>query len=255
MTVPILLAALVSVNILSGTIFPMPAQAQTQSTDEETTSPRPRLGEDEPTPLPSPDTLEWFNQPVFEFNLKLDEYALRPVATAYDAVMPNAAQRGVQRFFKNLGVVERFANNLFQGKVPQAGQEVGRFVINTTIGGAGFLDVADEWFGWKESPEDFGQTLAVYGVPSGPYLMLPFYGPSNIRDTVGLVADGAMNPMTYFLSTLQLIAVRSGTAVGSAINYRSLNLELFEDVNRYTVDLYGAVQDGYQQRRTKQIAE
>jgi len=128
-------------------------------------------------------------------------------------------------------------------------------VVNTTIGGVGFFDVADEWLGWKESPEDFGQTLAVYGVPSGPYLMLPFYGPSNIRDTVGFVADGAMNPMTYFLSTLQLIAVRGGTTMGSAINYRSLNLELFEDVNRYTVDLYGAVQDGYQQKREKQIAE
>jgi len=85
--------------------------------------------------------------------------------------------------------------------------------------------------------------------------MLPFYGPSNIRDTVGFVADGAMNPMTYFLSTLQLIAVSGGTTMGSAINYRSLNLELFEDVNRYTVDLYGAVQDGYQQKREKQIAE
>jgi phospholipid-binding lipoprotein MlaA len=253
-TARILLATLISVSILSGTIIPMSAQAQTPS-DEETTSPRPKLGVDEPLSPPPPDTLEWFNQPVFEFNLKLDEYALRPVATAYDAIMPDAAQRGVQRFFKNLGVVERFANNLFQGKVPQAGQEVGRFVINTTIGGVGFFDVADEWLGWKESPEDFGQTLAVYGVPSGPYLMLPFYGPSNIRDTVGLVADGAMNPMTYFLSTLQLIAVRGGTALGSAINYRSMNLDLFEDVNRYTVDLYGAVQDGYQQRRAKEIAE
>lgn len=255
MTVRILLAALMSVSILSRIIIPMSAQAQTQSTDEETVSPRPKLGVDEPTLPPPPDTLEWFNQPVFEFNLKLDEYALRPVATAYDAVMPNAAQRGVQRFFKNLGIVERFANNLFQGKIPQAGQEVGRFVINTTIGGVGFLDVADEWLGWKESPEDFGQTLAVYGVPSGPYLMLPFYGPSNIRDTVGLVADGAMNPMSYFLSTIQIIAVRGGMALGGGINYRSLNLDLFEDVNRYTVDLYGAVQDGYQQRRAKQIAE
>jgi phospholipid-binding lipoprotein MlaA len=254
--VRILLVTLMSVSILSGTMSPITVEAQTTPTADETAAPpRPRLGAEEPAPPPSSDTLEWFNQPVFELNLKLDEYALRPVATAYDAIMPNAAQRGVQRFFKNLGVVERFANNLFQGKIPQAGQEVGRFVVNTTIGGVGFLDVADEWLGWQESPEDFGQTLAVYGVPSGPYLMLPFYGPSNIRDTVGLVADGAMNPMSYFLSTLQIIAVRGGLALGSGINYRSLNLELFEDVNRYTVDLYGAVQDGYQQRRAKQIAE
>lgn len=254
MTARTLLVMLISVSILSGALSPRAAHAQGKSTDDEEAAPRQRLGAEEPI-APPPDTLEWFNQPVFEFNLKLDEYALRPVATAYDAVMPDAAQRGVQRFFKNLGVVERFANNLFQGKIPQAGQEVGRFVVNTTVGGAGFLDVADEWLGWKESSEDFGQTLAVYGIPSGPYLMLPFYGPSNIRDTVGLVADGAMNPMSYFLSTVEIIAVRGGMALGSGINYRSLNLELFEDVNRYTIDLYGAVQDGYQQRRTKQIAE
>lgn len=255
MTVRILLAALMSVSILSGAATPMMAHAQTKATADQEGTVRPKLGAEEPALPPTPDPLEWFNQPVFEFNLKLDEYALRPVATAYDAVMPNAAQRGVQRFFKNLGVVERFANNLFQGKIPQAGQEVGRFVINTTIGGIGFLDVADEWLGWKESPEDFGQTLAVYGVSSGPYLMLPFLGPSTVRDTVGLVADGAMNPMAYFLSTVELIAVRGGLALGSGVNYRSLNLELFEDVNRYTVDLYGAVQDGYLQRRAKQIAE
>jgi phospholipid-binding lipoprotein MlaA len=239
---------------MSETMLPSTTYAQTEA-DSSAAPSRGRLGAEEPLTPPPPDTLEWFNQPVFEFNLMLDEYALRPVATAYDAVMPNPAQRGVQRFFKNLGVVERFANNLFQGKLPQAGQEVGRFLVNTTIGGVGFLDVADEWLGWKESPEDFGQTLAVYGVPSGPYLMLPFFGPSNVRDTVGLVADGAMNPMSYFLSTVEFIAVRGGVAIGSAVNYRSLNLELFEDVDRYTVDLYGAVQDGYQQRRARQIAE
>jgi phospholipid-binding lipoprotein MlaA len=204
---------------------------------------------------PPADPLEGFNQPMFQFNLKLDQYVLRPIATGYDAVMPDAAQRGVQRFLRNLGVVERFANNLFQGKFPRAGQEVGRFLINTTLGGVGFVDVADPLLGWKESPEDFGQTLAVYGVDSGPYLVLPFYGPSTIRDTVGLVADSAMNPMNYFLSTIQLLAVRGGTTVTSAVNYRSLNLELFEDVDRYAVDLYGAVQDGYLQRRAKQIEE
>ena len=206
-------------------------------------------------PEPTPDPLEGFNQPVFQFNLKLDQYVLRPVATGYDAVMPDAVQRGVQRFLRNLGVVERFANNLFQGKFPRAGQEVGRFLVNTTLGGVGFVEVAEPLFGWKEHQEDFGQTLAVYGVGSGPYLMLPFYGPSTIRDTVGLVADSAMNPMNYFLSTIQLLAVRGGTTIVGAVNYRSLNPELFEDVDRYSVDLYGAVQDGYLQRRAKQIEE
>jgi phospholipid-binding lipoprotein MlaA len=192
---------------------------------------------------------------MFWFNLRLDEYVLRPVASGYARVLPVAARQSVNRFFRNLGVVERFANNLFQLKMAQAGQEVGRFVVNTTLGGVGLFDVADSAFGWKESPEDFGQTLAVYRTASGPYLVLPFYGPSNIRDAVGFAVDSAMNPMNYFLSTLQLLAVRGGITVSDAVNYRSLNLELFEDVDRYAVDLYGAVQDGYAQQREKAIEE
>jgi phospholipid-binding lipoprotein MlaA len=201
------------------------------------------------------DPWEPFNQAMFTFNLKLDEYVLRPVATAYDAVLPDAAQRGIGRFFKNLGVTERFANNLFQGKLPGAGREIGGFLVNTTLGCAGFIEVAEPVLGWQESPEDFGQTLAVYGVDNGPYLVLPFLGPSTVRDTAGAVVDGALNPMNYFLSTVELIAVKGGVAVASTVNYRSMNLDLFENVQRSAVDLYGAVQDGYVQRREKAIKE
>lgn len=201
------------------------------------------------------DPWEGFNQPMFTFNLKLDEYVLRPVATAYDSVMPDGAQRGVGRFLKNLGVVERFANNVFQGKIAGAGQEAGRFVVNTVLGCAGFIEVAEPIFGWKESPEDFGQTLAVYGAGNGPYLVLPFYGPSTVRDTVGLAVDSALNPMNYLLSTTEVIAIKGGLTIANAVNYRSMNLDLFENVERSAVDLYGAVQDGYIQRREKAIEE
>jgi phospholipid-binding lipoprotein MlaA len=95
----------------------------------------------------------------------------------------------------------------------------------------------------------------MYGVASGPYLVLPFFGPSNIRDAVGLAVDSAMNPTYYLLSTTQSIAINSGITAGTAVNYRSLNLELFEDVDRFSVDLYGAVQDGYLQRREQVIEE
>jgi len=204
---------------------------------------------------PPYDPWEPFNQKMFWVNLRLDDYVLRPVATGYSKILPVPARQSVGRFFKNLGIVERFANNLLQGKFPGAGQEIGRFAINTTLGGIGLFDVADQWFGLKESPEDFGQTLAVYGVSSGPYLMLPFYGPSTVRDTVGLAVDSAMNPMNYLLSTVEVLAIRGGITVTNAINYRSLNLQLFEDVDHYAVDLYGAVQDGYLQRREKEIQE
>lgn len=215
----------------------------------------PLLAQQEEPEVRINDPWEPFNQSMFTFNLKLDEYVLRPVATAYDSVMPDAAQRGVQRFFKNLGVVERFANNLFQGKFVGAGQEAGRFLVNTTLGCAGFIEVAEPVFGWRESPEDFGQTLAVYGVSNGPYLVLPFLGPSTVRDAAGLAVDGALNPMNYLLSTVEVIAIKGGVAVASSVNYRSMNLELFENVERSAVDLYGAVQDGYIQRREKAIKE
>ena len=209
----------------------------------------------DPAPEPTEDPLEGVNQSVFQFNLKVDEYVLRPIATGYNAVMPDAAQRGVHRFFRNLGVVERFANNLFQGEILDAGQEVGRFLVNTTLGGVGFVEVAEPLLGWKENHEDFGQTLAVYGVGTGPYLVLPFYGPSTVRDTVGMVADGAMHPMSHFLSTIQLLAIRAGTTTTRVVNYRSMNLTLFEDADRYAVDLYGSAQDIYLQRRAQQIQE
>ncbi len=238
------LAVAIFIGVLSAGLASQSVLAQTGS-----------LERDEIEHPPPYDPWEPVNQKIFWFNLRLDEYVLRPVATGYSKVVPEPARQSVGRFIKNLGIVERLANNLLQGKFPGAGQELGRFAINTTLGGVGLFDVADQWFGLKASPEDFGQTLAVYGVASGPYLMLPFYGPSTVRDTVGLAVDSAMNPMNYFLSTVEVLAIRGGLTVVNAVNYRSLNLQLFEDVDRYAVDLYGAVQDGYLQRREKAIEE
>lgn len=204
---------------------------------------------------PPPDPLAPFNERVFWFNLKLDDYALKPVAGAYNNVMPDGGKRAIGRFLRNLGIAERLANNLFQLKIIRAGQELGRFVVNTTVGGLGFFDVAESWLGWEAHHEDFGQTLGHYGIGTGPYLMLPFYGPSSVRDTAGLVADGFLNPMNYFLSTLTVFAIKGGITGATAINYRALNMDFFADVQRSTVDLYGAVQDGYLQRREQQVKE
>ena len=204
--------------------------------------------------MPS-DPWESFNQPMFTFNLKLDEYVLRPVATGYAEVVPEPGQRGIDRFFKNLGVLPRFVNSALQGKIDGAGREVGRFAVNTILGGVGFFDVADDLFGWQPSTEDFGQTLGHYGVSSGPYLMLPFYGPSSVRDAFGFVVDSAMNPMTYLLPFPEVFASQGGLTVANAVNFRSLNLDLFEQVELVSVDLYGAVQDGYLQRRANAVEE
>jgi phospholipid-binding lipoprotein MlaA len=185
----------------------------------------------------------------------MDEKIMRPVARGYAKVLPEEARSGVQRFFSNLGVIPRFANSVFQLKFNGAAREASRFMINTPIGGLGFFDVAKNQFGLEESNEDFGQTLGHYGVGDGAYLVLPFVGPSTVRDTFGFVIDGAMDPKQYLLSGTENLAISTGTTVASAVNERSLNLELFEQVDRFSLDLYSAAQDFYLQRREQQIGE
>ena len=233
------------VGVFSSGFSPTEAQAQMGS-----------AGQDEVAPQPIDDPFEPFNQAMLSFNLKLDEYILHPVASGYAAVLPLGARQGVGRFFHNINIAPRLGNKLLQMKLVGAGREFSRFVINTSLGGLGFFDVADSWFGLEAGHADFGQTLAQYGIAPGPYLVLPFFGPSTVRDAVGLSVDGAMQPMNYLLPTYpETIAARGGWVMGSAANFRSLNLELFENVDRFSVDLYGAVQDGYLQQRERIIQE
>jgi phospholipid-binding lipoprotein MlaA len=204
---------------------------------------------------PSLDPLAPFNEKMFWFNRELDSYVTRPIATGFADVVPEAPRRAIDRFFTNVGVIPRFANSLFQLKFEGAGREVSRFAINSTVGVLGLFDPADKWFGLKPSNEDFGLTLGHYGLDSGPYLVLPVLGPSTIRDTAGRVADGFMNPIAYLLPFWQVFAIDSGTMVTHGIDYESLNLQLFSDVDLYSVDLYGAVQDAYLQRRREQLKQ
>ena len=199
------------------------------------------------------DPLSGFNEPMFTFNLKLDDWVLRPVASGYSFIAPEPVREGVGRFFNNVRVIPRFANNLFQLKLAEAGTEVARFGINTTLGVAGFFDPADKWFGLEEHPNDFGLTIRYYNIPTGPYVMLPFFGPSTVGDTIGLVADGAMNPMDYLLPTWITLVVNTGQRAVEAVNYRSLHMNQFEEADRYAVDLYGAVQDAYLQTRDHEV--
>jgi phospholipid-binding lipoprotein MlaA len=225
------------------------------------------LAADKPAPAASPDTdtdnlqaqesdpLEPFNSAMFTFNLKVDDYVLHPVASGYAKVLPIPAREAVGRALDNVLVIPRFANNLFQLRVPQAGGEVARFGINTTAGLLGFFDPADKWFGLKEHPDDFGLTLRYYKVPAGPYLMLPFFGPSTVGDTVGKVADGFMEPLSYFVPWYISLAAGAGEQAVQAVNYRSLHLDQFEQADRYAIDLYAAVQDYYLQDRNNRVKD
>jgi len=198
------------------------------------------------------DPWEGFNEKMFWFNREVvDRFVLKPVATAWDFVLPNPVQQGVHNFFDNLAVVRRVVNNLLQAKFRGAGTETIRFTINSTMGLAGFFDIAKDGFGIEQSDEDTGQTFGVWGAGPGPYLVLPFLPPLTVRDGIGYAFDVAMTPYIYFIPWYASFA---GTFTDT-VNERSLNLDRFERVAETTVDLYGAVRNAYLQRRAAAIKQ
>ena len=134
------------------------------------------------------DPLEFINRPIYHFNDWLDRLIFKPVAQGYDFVLPGFAKTGVSNFMSNLADVNVILNDLLQFKGGQAASDTGRFLLNTTVGLVGFIDVSSR-IGLDKHDEDFGQTLGYWGVPSGPYLMLPFLGPSSLRDAPGKAVD------------------------------------------------------------------
>ena len=198
------------------------------------------------------DPWEGFNEKMFNFNREvLDRFLLKPIATGWDFVFPDLVQRGIRNMFDNLWVVRRVVNNTLQLKLAGAGTELARFTINSTIGLAGFFDIAKDGFGIEQKDEDTGQTFGTWGMGPGPYLVLPFLPPLTVRDGVGYAFDGAMFPASYFLPWWSALA---GT-VTETVNERSLNLDRFERVTESTVDLYGAVRNAYLQRRAAAIKQ
>ena len=216
------------------------------------------------------DPWEPLNTKIFEFNRQLDRWVLKPVAQGYDFVVPDRLQIGVHNFFYNTRFAPRFFNNVFQGKLKGAGIEVGRFLINTTVGLAGFIDVAER-LKLTTPDEDMGQTLGFYGVGPGPYLIVPFLPPFTVRDFFGYLTDIALNPINWLvLPIIEVEGIPSAishpnrdtttiiqlsTRVGDIINERSLSLEKFQGVEEATLDLYTAVRNAYLQSRRKQIRE
>lgn len=142
------------------------------------------------------DPWESFNRPIFRFNDTLDTYALKPIAQGYQAVTPQFLEDGIHNVFGNIGDVGNLANNVLQGKLHNAGVDTGRLIFNTTFGLLGFFDVAKH-MGLQKNDEDFGQTLGVWGLNSGPYLVIPFLGPSTVRDATGRVPDSFLTPYPY----------------------------------------------------------
>jgi phospholipid-binding lipoprotein MlaA len=195
------------------------------------------------------DPWEPFNEKTFWFNRQLDRYLLKPVATAYKAVLPDPVRKGLANALDNLDVTRRLVNNILQLRFDGAVREIARFVINSTVGMAGLFDVADKGFDIERSDRDTGQTLGKYGIAPGPYLVLPFLPPLTVRDLFGFVADEAMFPLDRFIPL--------GPAIGlhatEKISERAENIEEFAGVEETVVDLYGAVRNAYLQRRAADL--
>lgn len=200
------------------------------------------------------DPFERGNRFFFEMNDVLDTILLRPVSVTYKTIMPGFAQDGVHNFLNNLDAPVTFANDVLQGEMDRAGATMSRFVINSTVGIGGFIDVASE-VGIPGHHEDFGQTLAVWGVGEGAYLYTPLLGPSTTRDMVGSVVDLAFNPLTYLAINDNNNAewVPYARMGAEAIDLRSRNLEALDNLKRTSVDFYVAIRSAYRQNRRFEI--
>lgn len=195
------------------------------------------------------DPLEPVNRAVFAFNQYADRFVLEPTARAYRTVAPVPVRRSVRNFLANLRSPVVFANDLLQGERERAGTTLGRFMINSTLGVFGLFDPAKA-LGHPPHWEDLGQTLGVYGVGDGPYLMLPLLGPSNLRDAVGRVGDFFLDPWPQCCLGFEEQLARRG---GEVVSEREANIELIEDLEAGSIDLYATVRTIYAQRRAADI--
>jgi phospholipid-binding lipoprotein MlaA len=189
----------------------------------------------------NPDPLESINRKIFLFNDTFDKYLGKPVAEGYQTVAPDFVEDGVSNFFHNLWGINRIVNNALQGELSNAGKETGRFLINTTVGLLGTIDVASK-LGIGEYHEDFGLTLAKWGFSSGPYIVLPLLGPSSVRDGVGLVGSFQLDPV----GNLDHVPTRNQFVVGRGISDRA---DLLETEKLISGDKYIFIRDAYLQHR------
>lgn len=188
-----------------------------------------------------------FNRNIYQFNKSLDNVLFKPVTLSYDKYMPEYAKRGVSNFFNNLDDINVVANDLLQLKMKNALQDSGRLVINSTIGFVGLFDVASE-FGLYKNTEDFGQTLGYWGVPTGPYLVLPLVGTTNVRDAIGLIPDYLLNPVFW-------ISDDEARFVLYAMDNTDTRLYYLAAESMISGDEYTFVRDAYIQRREYLVAD
>jgi phospholipid-binding lipoprotein MlaA len=204
------------------------------------------------------DPLEGFNRAVFTFNDTVDVYLLEPAAKAYDWALPNPVQRGVTNFFENLRTPSYFVSSVVQLDFSQASTELGRFLVNSTVGVAGLIDVGSQ-LDMKSRRDDFGIALGHHGVPSGPYLVLPLLGASNLRDTFGRAVDFFLDPFFFVPEVVDvgdsdaLTAVRGGFTALRVLDQRALLLDAVSAAKEASLDYYLFTRSAYRQLREAKI--
>jgi phospholipid-binding lipoprotein MlaA len=199
------------------------------------------------------DPLESLNRGIFEFNEGLQDVLLRPIAKFYNANVNLTVRQGISNFLDNLSSPVIFANDLLQGEFERALTTFGRAFINTTIGIVGFADVASEW-GIERHDEDFGQTLAVYGMGEGFYLVLPIFGPSSPRDAIGkFVIDSYLDPLGLWLDNTDRQNLEYTLAGAEGLDEYAGIVDELNQVKKTSVDYYAAVRSLYRQKRKTEI--
>jgi len=189
------------------------------------------------------DPFEPANRAIFRFNEVADKYVARPIAKGYQYVIPAVLRTGVTNFFDNLNYPIDIINAALQGKFKQVGLDTSRLIINTTVGVLGFMDPATD-VGLVKHNEDFGQTLGVWGVPEGPYIMMPFFGPYTVRSGVGILADAYVSPQLRLFNS----SVTTKVNILWLVHRRSMLIGIDEEIQR-AFDRYAFVRDAYIQNR------
>ncbi|MFA5138418.1 MAG: VacJ family lipoprotein [Elusimicrobiota bacterium] len=197
------------------------------------------------------DPLIGYNRFMFKVNDKFMLYVAKPLAKGYGFIVPEPARVAVDRAYSNLYFPVRFINCTMQAKLKGSATELGRFVVNSTVGIGGLFDPAGRWLGWEPCEEDFGQTLAAYGMGEGFPLVLPILGPTNLRDGAAMAPRFLVNPLTYLAGFETNLAVTAG----ERFNYLSLHIEEYESIKRDALDPYTFIRDAYKQNREKKIKE
>jgi phospholipid-binding lipoprotein MlaA len=197
------------------------------------------------------DPIEPFNRLMFKFNDKMYQWVLRPLSLGYRKVTPRVVRSGVQNFFTNLGAPVRTAGCILQGKAQAATTEVAKFIFNSTFGILGFFDLFKDYPEMNPDPEDLGQSLAVYGIGDGFYVVWPFLGSSTLRDTMGDVGDAFLDPVNYVHPLESALAVKGA----KTINKLSFRIEDIDAAKKAAFDPYQAARNFYIQSRQNHIAK